>query len=506
MKNSIKIVFLILLFAGVQSCTDVLNDPAPSLSTSQVAALGTAEGVKAVRAYMYALLHSFDYTTEYMLAPAALADNLFNRPPKTRFKDKALNAPGNTTNSWETSYEIIQQANLIIDAVDEGVLPPDLYTQYRGEAFFMRAFAMHHLARTYGYEPGQLPDFGPGDDFNLSIVIRTDPIMGAQDASFSPRSTILETYNQIESDLLEAISLLSKGGAGINFANRAAAGALLARVYLYWGKYDLADQYAAAALQHSPARLATPSEVGTLFNAGSSIEVIFRTLIANPAAESQGVDNALASYTSTQYLPLVPTQDLMDLYSVNDARLAWFAPCFDESSANAPAPNCLATHPAIANGTEPHELQKWNGDLGNYADHVPLLRAAEMVLIQAEARLHTQGPAAAVARLNVLRNSRGLADYSGGTSQDEVLQAILNARRREFVGEGMRFFDLKRLGRGIRKAPGTVNQFVQPVQYSNRKILAELPTSEIALSHQAVENGIIPADSVLVQNQGYINR
>lgn len=503
MKNLIKMLFLILIFGGAQSCTDLLNKPGPSLSTSQETALGTPEGVKAVRAYMYSLLHSFDYTTEYMLAPAALADNLFIRPPKSRFKEKALNAPGNTTNSWETSYEMIQQANLLIDAIKEDVLAPDLLAQYRGEGFFMRAFAMHHLARTYGYEPKQIPTIGDGAGFNLSIVIRTDPILGVQDATFKARGTIAQTYEQIESDLLQAIDLFSQGDAGVPYyATQAAAEALLARVYLYWGKYDLADQYASDAISHTDGHLATPSEVGGLFEAGTSTELIFQTLIDNPAAESQGVDNALASYTSTQYLPLVPTQDLMDLYSVNDARLAWFAPCFDETVQQV-APNCFATHPAIAGGTKLIELHKYTGDLGTFADNVPLIRVAEMVLIQAEARLNTQSAASAITRLNDLRNSRGLADYSGGTSETDVLNAILDARRREFVGEGMRFFDLKRLGRDIRKAPGTTNQFVQTVPYSNRKVLARMPTDEIALSQQAVDKGIIPADSALVQNPGY---
>lgn len=503
MKNSIKITFLILVLAAVQSCTDLLNKPAPSLSTSQEVALGTAEGVKSVRAYMYSLLHSFDYTTRYMLAPASLADNLYTRPGRSRFADEALNSPGNTTNSWSTSYEIIQQANLLIDAVGEGVLAPDGLVQYRGEAFFMRAFAMHHMARTYGYEPGHIPTIGDGAGFNLSIILRTNPVLSPDDATFKPRSTIEATYKQIESDLTQAISLLSQGDAGAPYyASQASAEALLARVYLYWGKYNLADQAASDAISHTDAHLASPGEVGSLFDAGTTIEVIFQTLIDNPATESQGVDNALASYTSTQYLAQVPTQDLMDLYSSNDARLAWFAPCFDET-ANAPAPNCLATHPTIGGGTERIELHKYTGDVGNFADNVPLFRVAEMVLIQAEARLHTQSPSAAITRLNDLRTNRGLAAYSGGTSESDVLNALLDARRREFVGEGQRFFDLKRLGMDISKAYDTIDQITQPVSYSDRRILARIPTGDVALSQQAVEKGLIAADSVLVQNPGY---
>ncbi len=510
MKKLIKILSIILLFTAAQSCTDLLKEPSPSTATTQQVALGTASGVKATRAYMYSILHDFTYTTAYMLTPSILADGLFTRFGLHRLALVASNAPGEHVieerrihgqNGYYVSYNLINQANILIDAIEPGVLPDALLKQYRGEAFFMRAFAMHHLVRTFGYEPGVTPNFGQGEGWNVGIVIRTDPVLSLEDATFKPRSPVLETYKQIESDLLRAVELLSQGDADVPYyATQAAAVALLARVYLYWRKYDLADKYATLALQHSPARLANTEEVGTLFNVGTTIEVIFQTVITNPATESVGSES-LAAQTSTVWVSQVPTQDIMDLYSINDARLAWFGLCFDNSVDKKLI--CLATHPAIQNGEVTIELQKWNGDLGNFADNVPLLRAAEMVLIQAEARLQTQGPAAAVARLNDLRISRGIDKYSGPLTFDAVLQAILTERRREFIGEGHRFFDLKRLGMDIRKAPGLRSETVANVPFADYRVLNNIPYGEVALSRRAVQQGKIPQDSVLTQNPGY---
>lgn len=507
MKNSIKIVSLLVLFTAMQSCTDLLDEPSPSTATTEQIALGTVSGVQATRAYMYSILHSFTYTTGYMLTPEVLADNMFTVLGHNRFSLVAVNAPGAhvvderriTGNGYLDSYDLINQANLIIDAIEEGVLPDELRRQYRGEAFMLRAFAMHHMVRAFGYEPGVTPNFGQGEGWDLGIVIRTDPVVSLEDINFVPRSTVLETYNQIESDLLKSIDLLSQGDAGVRYyVTQAAAEALLARVYLYWRKYDLADQYATSALEHSPARLAEPNEVGTLFNAGTTIEVIFQTLINNPATESVGGES-LAAQTSLLWLAQAPTQDVMNLYSSNDARLAWFAPCFNELANQ--QENCLATHPAIGDGMVTVELHKWNGDLGNLADNIPLFRAAEMVLIQAEARLKGgSGAAAAIAKLNELRTSRGLSEYSGSTTPETIMNAILTARRREFVGEGHRFFDLKRLGMDIRKAPETRNATVQNVPFADYRVLNNIPYSEVSLSQ--TEPGV-PDDSTLVQNPGY---
>ncbi len=491
-------------FVAVQSCTDLLNEPGPSTQTSQEEALTTVPGIESTRAYMYAQLHSFTYTTAYMLGPSSMADGMYRTPGANRFSGLNANARGAHLGSWNIGYETINQANLLIDAIPEGVISPELETQYRGEAFFMRAFAYHHMVRAYGYEPGVTPNFGQGAGWQKGVPVRTNPVLSPDDATFLVRSTVTEVYEQIESDLLNAISLLEQGDAGVpHYATDAAAKALLARVYLYWQKYDLADQYATEALQSSPAQLATPGEVGTIFDAGSTVELIFQGLINNPLEESQGVNSALAAYTSQQWMAQAPTQDQMDLYSSSDARLAWFGRCFREI-AGTPA-TCLATHPAVEGGAVTLELEKWNGDLGNYADNIPYFRAAEMVLIQVEARLKgTGGVAAAIIRLNEFRASRGLGPYTGLTTPEAVMDEILIERRREFVGEGHRFWDLKRLGLAIRKAPETLNDpGIAIVPFNDFKIIAPLPNDAIELSQDAAERGIIPQDSVLVQNPEY---
>src|SRR5699024_9889077 len=162
----------------------------------------------------------------------------------------------------------------------------------------------------------------------------------------------------------------------------------------------------------------------------------------------------------------------ISLYMKNDAGLAWFSPCYDEYNGEE-VTNCAATSPYIpaAHGTSGLELDKWIGDAGNFADDVPYLRMAEQLLIESEARLKG-APGDPLTPINKLRTNRGLTKLTSVDMED-----VLKARRREFVGEGMRFWDLKRLTKTIRKAPNSLN--VSDVPYESFLNIAPIPSSDV---------------------------
>lgn len=493
MKNSFKILLLTILVAATYSCNDILDNAQPSTSLPPGQAVSTPSAVEALRASMYDRLHAFGYVTTYMLGPSALADDLVNRTGATRFAGLTRNDENSGMGTWGLAYDLINDTNLLLNNIPEGVLDQATLDQYRGEAFMMRAFAMHHLVRAVGYEPGMSPATGQGAGFDLGIIIRLTSTLSASDAGFRPRKTVDVVYDQIISDLQQSISLLSNGDAGTpTFATLAAAQALMARVQLYAGNYDMADQFATDALNNTSASLVQADQVVSMFDetAGLNPEGIF-VITTDPNTESLGINNSLTVYTAQQYVALVPTQDLMDLYSNDDARLGWFNPCFDETDGTFET-GCFATHPTIelpadATGLE---ISKWAGEPGQQADDYPFFRVPEMLLIQAEARLNSGGDAATP--LNTLRAGRNLGPVT------PTLDNILDERRREFVAEGHRFFDLKRLGRTIRKAPETLNTVINDVPYTDYIVIDNIPYGEVSLSESNAD-----PDSVLIQNPGY---
>lgn len=75
------------------------------------------------------------------------------------------------------------------------------------------------------------------------------------------------------------------------------------------------------------------------------------------------------------------------------------------------------------------------------SDPLVIIRLAEMYLISAEAK-----GMAGLDRLNELRAERGLQPIHPA-NEAAYIDAILLARRREFLAEGFRWYDLVRLGK-----------------------------------------------------------
>lgn len=492
--------FVLALLVSLPGCDSILDDPEPSTAVSQGVALSNPDAVRGIRASMYDRMHNATaMTTNWLLGPSALADNTYFRSNQERHQGLNRNLPGAGigTGAWNNLYNLINDANILISGVEEGVMPAGEMSKLRAEAYFFRALAMHHGVRIFGYDPdGQggvvSPSGGVGEGFNLGIVIRTEPTLAVEDATNKPRATVTEVYSQIESDLEQALSLMQGISSDVKeqsrfFVSEAAIQALWARVNLYQRDWSAADTRAQNAIDQAEAAfgssLAAPDSASlrSIFDetAGGNPEAIF-TIDTNPQTESGGVNNSLAAYTAMQYNAQLPTQDLLGLYPEDDPRVAaWYGPCFNDISGD-PVTGCEAINDAG------FELQKYAAEQGasTFADDYTHFRIAEMVLIQAEARLRTMGPSAAMDRLNDLREQRGAEDLSA-SGFDDAYDKILNSRRRELVAEGHRFFDLKRLGRDIQKAPETGRE---AVPFNSFKILDDLPQSQIEVNPELVQN------------------
>jgi len=485
----------LLVFAA--GCDSLLEEPEPSTAISQEVALSDPDAVRGIRASMYGRFHNATaMNTDWLLGPSALADNTYFRSGQNRHAglNRFNQQAGIGTGTWNNLYNVINDANVLLNGVEEGVLPTGEMNKLRAEAYFFRALTMHHGVRIFGYDPNGnggvvSPNSGPGSGFNLGIVIRTEPTLSPEDATDKARATVTEVYSQIESDLSEALSLMQGLSSDVKeqsqfYVSEAAIQALMARVNLYQRDWSAADSRAQNAIDLAGSafgsELAAPdsASVRAIFDeTNGNPEAIF-TIEVDPQTESAGVNNSLAAFTAQQYIAQVPTQDLLSLYPEDDPRVeAWYGPCVNDVSGN-PYTGCQNINDAG------FELQKYASEQGVslFADNYIHFRIAEMVLIQAEARLNTSGPGAAMGRLNDLREQRGVGDLSA-TGFDDAYDTILNSRRRELVAEGHRFFDLKRLGRDIEKVQG-----ISDVPFTEFKILDDLPESALAVNEELVQN------------------
>jgi len=76
-------------------------------------------------------------------------------------------------------------------------------------------------------------------------------------------------------------------------------------------------------------------------------------------------------------------------------------------------------------------------------DNAIIIRNEELILIYAEANIGTNNAETVVA-IDAIRNAAGIGAYTGGTSDDELLNEVLNQRRYSLFGEGHRWVDMRR--------------------------------------------------------------
>lgn len=140
------------------------------------------------------------------------------------------------SNEWSYPYKDIMYINTVLEGLDKlGDESPEAQ-DIRGTALFLRAFKYFHLAQVFC-----LPWQKQGNNGYLGLPLR----LGAETEYRSVRSNLEQTYDQILKDANSSLEYLQFGKS--EFRTRpckAAAHALLARIYLTMGHYDLALQHA----------------------------------------------------------------------------------------------------------------------------------------------------------------------------------------------------------------------------------------------------------------------
>ncbi|MFC3356389.1 RagB/SusD family nutrient uptake outer membrane protein [Sphingobacterium zeae] len=250
---------------------------------------------------------------------------------------------------------------------------------------------------------------------DLGIPLLTSPDLYAK----LDRKPVETVYTQIIDDLTSAIPDLPEQANFNMLASRSAAEAILARVYLQMRDYGKALHYAELVLAKPAYKLidlkqykATPNSYPNILNDTEEIFIkslrnSFPTLSLNP-----------------ELLALFEPGDLRaTLFTVDGSVFTW-------SSFKGKAYN-------------KHRIISANGKVTNG----PTL--PELMLIKAEALARDNDRfAEAVAVLNTLRSKRfedGAYKPLQAMDQQALLKIVINERRKELMGKGLRWFDQKRL-------------------------------------------------------------
>jgi hypothetical protein len=506
-----KIIFNVLLatfiISGVISCKDALDiEPRQSIDAST--ALTSKDGVNAAIVSVYSRLKGVRmYGRDLIALPEALADNGFATNKSGRLVNEANNVfrAHFPQDLWAISYAGINQANLILEAVP-GLQASNITTAdknfWLGQMYFLRGLYHFNLVLAYSYVPGAV--VGAQNKGGVPLMLKGTSTDVDALALKPSRAPIDDVYAQIVKDFENANLLLTFPGSNFpNVANKAAAQALLARVNLYRKDYSAAKKWADSCITLAGSRLATETNYVPQWRGSTHTETLFQ-LVFILNSENNGVNESLQTSFTTLTAPgnttttggfgdLVPSISLLNglgitLTGGNNTTI------FGGQNASISARtedvrNLLYEPGTTGRGLSKVECTKFIGKNSFInLDNIPIVRIAEVYLTRAEAMSTPGSPvfdeANALADLNRIATNRKLPAFA--LTGSALYEEVLNQRRLELAFEGHRFWDLKRLGRDLVKAP-----HYNTVAFTDIRILAPLPTSEV------------DGNKNLVQNSGY---
>ncbi|MHA4893552.1 RagB/SusD family nutrient uptake outer membrane protein [Pedobacter sp. PWIIR3] len=474
MKKTILMAMIIsLLVISHSSCKKFVQVDPPASSLAGVAVYKSdAAASSAVNGIFLNIAGGDNFTagiTSITSLMGASADELKNyasdyTPIEQYYKNSVL-VTSNSGTFWTELYSGIYQCNAAIEGIDgsSSVTTP-LREQLIGEAKFMRAYFYFYLTNLYGEIPLTLTT-----DYKVNNSLS--------------KSQVANVYAQIIKDLQEAKTLLPEnfytavGGTSTERAYpvKAAASALLSRVYLYTKDWQNAETEANLVISNSKFSLTDPS----LTFRKNSVESILQLAVPTPLSGNGNTKESqyfvLLEKPGQVYFPFALTQGIYDAFDLTDRRRSgWIGSYVD----NSVTPNEIYHYPY---------KYKVNSDASQpNSEYLVMLRLAEQYLIRAEAKAHLGKLTEAANDLNKIRNRAGLSDFVSNDATT-LLNAISQENRKEFFAEwGHRWFDLKRTG--------TIDQVMPLVAvakgttWASYKQLMPIPTIDIQRNGNLKQN------------------
>jgi starch-binding outer membrane protein, SusD/RagB family len=392
---------------------------------------------------------------------------------------------------WKGHYYSIGAANKALRALETAAVSEEDRVQFQSEVRFLRGYFYFNLVRMYGGVP-------------LVLRVPENAVDANADPAFRTRAAVADVYASIIEDLtFAAENLPLKSASATGHATKGSAQALLAKVYMYlkdWpkvfaltdeiiqsGQYQLLPDYATVWRQAGDNSLESVFEVETGEFNNANFKIDNYTVCQGPRVGGKGGWNDLGWGFNN------PSQSLINAYEPGDLRKNATIIFIDNSGTHAGTvlwdgfriPSADSVQNLYYNYkayTSPAKEKFSNAIDKDRPKNIKLLRYAEVLLMYAEAAIHT-GQGNPAEKINLLRDRADLPAKATVTIDD-----VWQERHVELAMEHDRFWDIVRQERAaeVMHAAGKTN-FVAGVHE-----LLPIPNSQILLSGNS-----------LLQNFGY---
>lgn len=451
-----------ILCCVLTACDGVLNQD-PRNELSEEIAISDARSAEAAVAGLYNQLQDANYYGRNFLIMSDVSSDQGQSIGTWDFyreMDTYQNSTGNTEIGYfySRAYRTVYVANTILSLVPGlSDLTETQRSTMLGEAYFVRGLAYFDLLRTFGGYPDVVGTLGFAPAVESERGQVTSPA----------RLSLAESYAAVEADLLQAENLLPSS-QNRSRASKAAAQALLSRLYLYTKDFASCIRYADLVINDGNYTL-NPSYTD-IFATKLSTESVFELTYNN--ADQSGIRN--------WYFPTTRG---------GRGDLACHTTFVEKASAD--VADIRGTLYAIEPSQGVYYPTKYN-KAGNI-DNIHVIRVAELYLNRAEAKARSGSDiAGALADLNRIRHRAGVQELQL-TDVRELTEAIWAEQQLEFAFEGHSFFDMVRTEK--------IFDIVQAVPRLN---------SPTTISFTDIERALFPiplfemnANSNMVQNPAY---
>ena len=330
---------------------------------------------------------------------------------------------------WARYYSTIAVANTVQERVDS--LPKSQELQDIAlESQRIKAYAYFQLLRAFAPIPTSASD-SAGIIFKERLQMTASPRLSVGESIDSIRH-ILEHSTPLASFSAPNLANTSATSRQQHWFTPLAAAYLRAELELYAGDYAAAERWA---------RLVITQKVGT----ASLQREVYQQLWQGNQCEAR----IFAPYINRYfYTEIVYDRQTGDCFTVNPTVLSRFgqtdlrrnASVFDKKLPDSPLgqmKNCFGKYNAV-------NWSRTNGGNSGETHYVSLYRTAGAYFILAEALAHQGKSTEAIATMNDYLGQREATLLASNLEGDALLSAILQEKQLEFLGEGERFFDLKR--------------------------------------------------------------
>ena len=487
--KTIKLTFYFLIAIGFSSCEDFLSE-IPDNRTQ----INTPEKISELLVNAYPAANYMEFTE-------TMTDNVFDSGDKTLTTlfntqnynwDVPIRVDFDTPASyWEACYKAIAHANQALASIKELGDTKELEPQ-KGEALLCRAYAHFMLVSLWSkpYNPATA-----AADLGIPYVLEPETILLKK----YKRNTVAEVFNFIEKDLEEGLKYVTNEYKHQKFHfNKSAANCFASRFYLTKGEWEKV--------------IAISSELGSnpvnkLRDYQSYLDVDFRSRQINYSSADEGTNLLIASvnsvyfrsfYSNRYQLTGADEQEILGSQT-NIFGKDWL---YQTLSYNGNITNFIPKY------FEYFKITNANAGIGEPYNTLVLLSNDEFFLNRIEAHIMTNQFDLANVELQYFIGTRTdgydpdkdiiteelildqypvianeFTPFYGLTpKQASYIKAVADVRRRDFIHEGLRWFDIRRFDLKI-----THTSFTSPpniLQKGDKRRVLQIP---LAASNQGIE-------------------